>query len=100
MRLTAATRYLIGATCLATIALLGVAGSTVSAADPVDNVFQNGEAGFIVSYIAYALGKDANETGACPDGMTQGYGKGSGFNEIGNAFVNRPDLQRQEGEVE
>ncbi len=100
MSLTVVTRYLAGATSVAAIALLGMTGSPITAAEPVDNAFQNGEAGFIVSYIAYALGKDASETGACPDGMTQGYGKGSGFNEIGNAFIDRPDLQRQEGEVE
>src|SRR5579864_4958266 len=28
--------------------------------------------GFIVSHMAYALSKDASETGACPNGMTKG----------------------------
>jgi hypothetical protein len=48
------------------------APSAASAADSPSNPFQNGEAGFIVSKIAYALSKDAKDTGACPDGMTQG----------------------------
>jgi hypothetical protein len=34
--------------------------------------FQDGKAGFVVSHIAYALSKDAGETGACPDGMSLG----------------------------
>jgi hypothetical protein len=32
---------------------------------------QGGTAGFVVSDIKYALGPDASETGACPDGMTK-----------------------------
>jgi hypothetical protein len=42
------------------------------AADAQTSVFQDGKAGFIVSHIAYALGRDANESGGCPDGMTKG----------------------------
>jgi hypothetical protein len=64
---------------------LGVA----PAADTPANVFQNGEAGFIVSHIAYALSKDANETGACPDGMTQGNAE---------IFSHTPDGRRHDGE--
>jgi hypothetical protein len=45
---------------------------TTSAADVQGSVFQDGKAGFVVTHIAYALSKDAGETGACPDGMTQG----------------------------
>lgn len=33
---------------------------------------QNGKAGFVVAHVEYALSKDATETGACPNGMTQG----------------------------
>jgi hypothetical protein len=33
---------------------------------------QDGKAGFVVSHIQYALSKDAKDTGACPNGMTQG----------------------------
>jgi hypothetical protein len=62
---------LLGASAVAggiAVCALGAA----SAGDAPTNVFQNGEAGFIVSHIAYALSKDANETGACPEGMTEG----------------------------
>lgn len=33
---------------------------------------QDGKAGFVVAHIEYALSHDAEETGVCPDGMTQG----------------------------
>jgi len=56
--------------------------------------FQNGQAGFVVSHIAYALGRDAKDSGACPDGMT------SGYKNMGDVFLSKPDLQRQEGELE
>jgi hypothetical protein len=54
----------------------------------------NGQLGFVVSHIAYALSKDASETGACPDGMTQGYAN------PGDVFVDHPELRQQEGELE
>jgi hypothetical protein len=69
------------------------------AADVQVNPFQNGEAGFVVSHFAYALTKDASESGACPEGMTKGYGSG-GYNGIGAVFVGRSDLQQHEGELE
>jgi hypothetical protein len=73
---------------------LGALAGVAAAAETPDGVFQNGQAGFVVSHIAYALAKDAGETGACPDGMT------SGYKNFGDAFVAKPDLQRKEGEVE
>jgi hypothetical protein len=75
-------------------------GGATPAADVQTSVSPAGQAGFVVSHIAYALSKDASETGACPEGMTQGYGTSSGFNDIGGVFVGKPNLQRQEGEVE
>jgi len=75
------------------ITLLALAGAT-PAADVQTSVFQNGQAGFVVSHFAYALSKDASETGACPDGMT------SGYSNPGDVFVSKPELQRQEGETE
>jgi hypothetical protein len=33
---------------------------------------RDGKAGFVVSHMEYALGKDAGESGACPEGMTEG----------------------------
>jgi len=50
--------------------------------------------GFVVSHIAYALSKDASETGACPAGMTSGYAN------PGDVFISKPELQQQEGEGE
>ena len=74
---------------------------TSPAADSQSNASQNGRMGFVVSHIKYALSKDASETGACPDGMTKGYGDAGGFNDVGAAFVSKsPELQRKEGEVE
>ena len=32
---------------------------------------RGGEAGFVVSYIEYGLSPDAQETGACPEGMVR-----------------------------
>lgn len=52
------------------------------------------EQGFVVSHIRFALGADAAGTGACPNGMTQGYANG------GDVFVNAPQLQQEQGETE
>jgi hypothetical protein len=102
MRVSLMMRSLRAAAMVGGIALFALGGATPAAdvSQVQTNVFQNGQAGFIVSHIAFALSKDAGETGACPDGMTKGYGNSSGFNDIGDVFVSKPDLQRQEGEVE
>jgi hypothetical protein len=74
MRVISVTRYLGAAAFVGGIALFAL-GSATPAADVSEvqsNVFQNGQAGFVVSHIAFALSKDASDTGACPDGMTQG----------------------------
>jgi len=84
---------------IGSIALIA-GGDTALATDVQNSAFQDGNAAFVVSHFAYALSKDASETGACPEGMTKGYGKSSGFNDIGDVFVARPDLQQHEGEVE
>ena len=55
---------------------------------------KNDQLGFVVSHIAYALSKDASETGACPNGMTKGYAN------PGDVFVDHPELRQQEGELE
>lgn len=90
----------IGAAVLAgAIGLYSLHGVT-RAAEVQTNVFQDGKAAFVVSHIAYALGRDAKDSGACPNGMTSGYGDGKGFSSIGDVFVDRPDLQRHEGEGE
>jgi hypothetical protein len=95
MRVMLAIRNSGTAAMMGGLALIAMNGST-QAADSQAGATQ----GFIVSHIKYALGKDASETGACPDGMTEGYGKTSGYNGIGDVFISKPDLQRQEGEVE
>ena len=95
MRVISAMRY------LGTAAMLFALDGTSPAADSRSNASQNGQMGFVVSHIKYALSKDASETGACPDGMTKGYGDAGGFNDVGAAFVSKPpELQRKEGEVE
>jgi hypothetical protein len=94
MRVISAMRY------LGTAAMLFALDSATLAADSQPNAPQNGQIGFIVSHIKYALSKDANETGACPDGMTKGYGDAGGFNDVGAVFVSKAELQRHEGEVE
>ena len=102
MRVNSKMQFLITAAVvggMAIFSLLSLGGAT-PAADVQTSVSQNGQAGFVVSHIAYALSKDASETGACPDGMTKGYGKSSGFTDIGDVFVGKQDLQRQEGETE
>jgi hypothetical protein len=98
MRVNLAMRDIVTMAMLAGIAVFTLDGA--AAADSGPNALPSGQVGFVVSHIKYALGKDASETGACPDGMTEGYGKTSGYNGIGDVFVGKPDLQRQEGEVE
>jgi hypothetical protein len=72
MRLSTAMRLRRAATMLSGVAL-SAALAAAHAADVPTRVFQNGQGGFVVSHIAYALSaKDASETGACPNGMTQG----------------------------
>lgn len=69
---------------LSTAALVGLesantsSGAAVNASSPAkapgdfpSDVFRNGEAGFVVTEISYALGPDA-ESGACPTGMNGG----------------------------
>jgi len=74
------------------LALLAAGGSPIAAEAQL--VAQNGHAGFVVSHIEYALSHDADETGACPEGMTQG------DDNFGDVFVDRPDLRKAEDEKE
>jgi hypothetical protein len=57
-------------------------------------VFRNGEAGFVVTEIAYALGPDAEGSGACPKGMT------AGVRGLVEAYSKTPAGQRREGETD
>ena len=61
------TPLLGSAKSMSTVPTLAV---TTPAAEPQINPFENGSAGFVVSDIAWALGPDADKSGACPNGMT------------------------------
>ena len=50
---------------------------------------RDGEAGFIVTRFAYALGPDAEKTGACPAGMSK---------NVAEIFAETPEGQRRAGE--
>lgn len=50
---------------------------------------QDGEAGFVLSHIEYALSEDAEKTGACPDGMSS---------NVAEIFAGTPQGKRREGE--
>jgi hypothetical protein len=62
--------------------------------ETISEVFRQGEAGFVVTEIAYALGADAKDSGACPAGMT------SGVRGLVEAFAKTPNGQRKEGEAD
>jgi hypothetical protein len=82
--------------CIAAAACFTLAiqlGQSMAAAPP-GIALQGGKAGFVVSDIAYALSKDHQETGACPQGLS------SGYKNFGDAFIGKPELQRQPDEVE
>jgi hypothetical protein len=65
-------------------ALAATAAAVAMAADGGAAFVRDGNAGFVVSHIEFALGQDAKENGACPAGMTQGI---------------RPDDGQHEGET-
>jgi len=69
---------------LATVACLLLLIPAVHAQSEFVN---NGEAGFVVSHIEYALSHDAEQTGACPNGMVEGY------SSIAEVFPGVPELQ-------
>ena len=67
--------------------------SSAPTPETLREVFRQGEAGFVVTEIAYALGPDAKDSGACPAGMT------SGMRGLIEAFTKTSDGQRKEGEA-
>ena len=72
MRVSSVMRVRRVAAILAGLAL-GASIAPAEAAGPPGNTFQDGQGGFVVSHIAYALSaKDAKDSGACPNGMTLG----------------------------
>ncbi len=57
-------------------------------------IVRNGEAGFVVTEIAYALGPDAKDSGACPAGMT------AGVRGLIQAYAKASPGQRKDGETQ
>jgi hypothetical protein len=84
MRLSSAARYAVAAIVLGAGASLAILRATPPA-EAQSNPIQNGEAGFVVTHIRYALSRDASETGACPNGMSTGY------RQVRDLFVTPPD---------
>jgi hypothetical protein len=71
-----------------TVALgLLLSASVVGAAPP--EFVQDGQAGFVVTDIRYALGDDAEKTGACPRGMSL---------NVAEIYAQTPDGKRHKGE--
>lgn len=93
MRVAFVMRYVGAAAALGGMPAFALSGAGL-AAESQNAAFPDGKAGFVVSHIAYALSKDASETGACPDGMSSGYAN------PGDVFVAKPDLAQQPGELE
>ena len=87
---------------LAGFALYALGGVTLAVAEQPSFV-QDGKAGFVVSEIQYALSLDAEQTSACPDGMTQGMrrdgatGYGPGAAGAGQRPAGTPPPSGQQG---
>ncbi len=85
-------KYLIfaggGAIALAAALAFGLSPSERATAKSGSFV-RDGEAGFIVTRFAYALGPDAEKTGACPAGMSK---------NVAEIFAETPEGQRRAGE--
>ncbi len=78
------------------LAAVGAAGFgvwTVSASGPAEaetgSFVRHGEAGFVFTQLAYALGPDAGESSACPNGLSQ---------NVTEIFGATPQGQRRPGE--
>ena len=85
MRTISALRYL-GAMAAMGPLLLGATSALAQSGDKPK--------GYVVTMMEYALSKDAKDTGACPDGMTDGY------KNFGDVFVSKQNLQQNPGETE
>lgn len=82
--------YLVGG---AAVLVAAVLASTLSAPDRAiaqsGSFLRDGEAGFVVTHFAYALGPDAAKTGGCPAGMSK---------NVAEIFAETPAGQRRGGE--
>lgn len=74
------------------MALLITGGAMPGAAFAQSEIVREGEAGFVVTYVEYALSRDAEETGACPRGMNQSY------QDPREVYANLPAVQTKDGE--
>ena len=70
--------------------ITGVAVPGAALAQP--DFIRDGEAGFVVTHIKYALSRDAEETGACPLGMNQSY------QDPREVYANLPAIRKKDGE--
>lgn len=68
--------------------------SSPTAPSAAHEAFRNGEAAFVVTEFAYALGPDAKGSGACPAGMT------AGVRGLVEALAGTPAGKRRDGESE
>lgn len=87
MSSTGSQKILLG---LALAALVGQMHQAVA----LPQFVRGGEAGFVVSHIEFALSHAAEDTGACPDGLSESY------RNRGDAFVGSPDLDQEKSESE
>jgi hypothetical protein len=84
-------------------AVLYVLGGITFAVADQPSFVQDGKAAFVVSEMQYALAPDADQTGACPDGMTQGIrleafgGPAAGAAGAGRAAAGSPGVQQPQG---
>lgn len=70
-------------------AIFGCVLATFAIADESPFFLHEGEAGFVVSHIEFALALDAEKTGACPAGMSL---------QVEEIFKKTPEGQRRQGE--
>ncbi len=90
MGATMAKRILGAVLGLGGLALLAFNGAALVSDSQAE--LSNGEAGFVVSSISYGLARDANESGACPNGMSRSFAE--------NYAAATPDAQPRDGESE
>src|SRR5215831_14231660 len=80
--------HVVRALALPAAAFLSLTTDSTLASDNKVAFVHDGKAGFVVSQMEYALGKDAEESGACPEGMTEGMRRDGGFPGYGGAGAN------------
>jgi len=84
-RLAHARRKRVYSSAVICTSLLAVNGALAFTAEIQGSTRDSETLGFVFTQFAYALSKDASETGACPDGLTSGYSK------VQDVYVAGPD---------